>query len=130
MLHDFILDLDDFKEIKKIGESQFQFFYLIREKKTNIYYTARINKSKNTDQVEQYQFLNEVKQYMKVKYPTLIKFYGYNLFSFDRRQLKTVIFEFTPNGSLANVFQQEPEKWTLTVRYIEILGIALGMKFL
>lgn len=135
MISDFILDLNKFRTIESIGEGQFGKVYLVEENETGERYAAKVNKTGCADITDQRTFFNEVETYSKAKYPTILRFIGYNLFISDLEKYPTVITEYASGGTLENMLEklsraQTPPEWNGTKRYLTLLGVALGMKYL
>ena len=131
MISEFILDLKKFRFIKPIGEGQFGKVYLVEDTENGGLYAAKVNKEECVNLIDQKTFLNEVETYSKAKYPTILRFIGHNYFN----RYPTVITEYVSNGTLENMLEklslaQTPPEWNGTKRYISLLGIALGMKYL
>lgn len=135
MLNIVTIELNRFQIINKISESQYKKTFLIECKETGMKYEANENKYQCTKKIEQNTFKNKIKVYYQTNFPTVMSFYGYSLCNYFSEPYPTIITEHAPHGSLKNIISQarsnqHPPEWTNTLRYIQILGIGLGMSFL
>ena len=64
-----------------------------------------------------------------MKNPAIVLFHGFNLLNFKEKHHQTIIIEYMPNGSLDKLIERK-ERISSTTRYIILLGIAEGMKYL
>lgn len=125
-------DLNRFKIIKTIGKGQFGVVSLIFNDKTNQYYAAKEELSngndKNTLEIE-------MRTYSRVKNPSILEFIGYSPRNFNFEANLVLITNYMENGSLEKMTDKArhslaPHRYTSTSRYIILLGVALGMKYL
>lgn len=133
MIRNFIVTLDYYEKIRKIGEGHFSCVYLIKDRETNQEYATKINRKMISDEIEQRNFMSEIEIYSKIKHPAILGFVGYNLFNFESEPYPVSIFDYVPNGSLESyIFKVKNgnKRWTDTNKYIIILGISFGMRYL
>lgn len=135
MQSDLIVDLNEFKIMRMIGKGQFGKVFLIENKKTRRTYAAKINKLKLSLKREYRAFMNEIETYLNAKHPAVLGFFGYNCSDFNDQPYPTIITDYMPNGSLQDKMNKERESgfatsFTDTAKYIILLGITLGMKYL
>ena len=131
MLNNFIIDLDDFRIIKQIGEGKFSIVYLVENKKKLKQCAAKVNKNKCNTTNDQKTFFAEIEVYSKTNYPSILTFIGYNMNNFQLEPFPTIVTEYMPHGSLDKMLESvklslAPIEWTDSKRYIVLLGIALG----
>ena len=132
----YILDLGKFDIKKTIGQGEFGEVILIEERETGKKFAAKVNKKLNINSnVGQKTFMNEVETFSKIKYPSVLKFYGYNLNNFNFQPYPTIIIQYMPNGSLQEMIElsmrgMAPREWSDTNKYINLLGISLAMNHL
>ncbi|OHS97048.1 hypothetical protein TRFO_36797 [Tritrichomonas foetus] len=77
-------------------------------------------------------FFSEIEVLINVSNPAVLSF---NMSNFENLQQPVIITNYLENGSLDNILELEsrglcPEGWTTTKKFINILGIALGMDYL
>lgn len=134
----YIINLDDYKKIS-LGERAFKDFYLVENIKTQKIYAAKqILKEldeEEEDLEENTAQLNKVFTLIKLDNPAILKTIGYCLYNFKKEPGLTIIQEYMPNGTLQQIINQlrknkKPNGWTDTKNYINLLGIAIGMKYL
>ena len=92
-----------------------------------IYYNFSFQKSTRN-------MMDEIEIGSKTKYPTIIRFIGFSFYDFKDNQYLTIITEYLPNRSLKDFLNKIKNKENLpdisTKKYIILLGIVLGMKYL
>lgn len=126
-----IIDLDKYVQISKSGD-----VYKVREKSTNEIYEANpiLMDDPNDDQ-EKRQILKHLSLLQTLDNPAIIKFCGFSLTGFDGNIFPLLFTKYMDNGSLKTLFQSlregsPPKEWNNTKMIINIIGIALGMKYL
>ncbi|KAK8875845.1 hypothetical protein M9Y10_006020 [Tritrichomonas musculus] len=85
-------------------------------------------------------FLYNVAILLEVQCPSVIKYYGFNLRGFNLKGFQfnsspTLVVDYLKNKSLNSVIENifssfTPYGWTSTKTYINLLGIAYGMKYI
>lgn len=127
--HDrYIINLDEYKQKKKIGSGSYADVFLVKNKQTDKLYAAKINKGDD----ELSSSLDEAIILINMDNPAILKIYGYSLKDFEGEENFTTILDYMPHGSLYETIKQKnpPSYWTPTKMYINLLGIAIGMKYL
>ena len=130
-----IIDLSEYKVKKRIGEGSFGIAYLIKHRKTKKLYAAKVSKGKINTKQEKKQFFKEIDSQIKANNPSVLKLIGINLRNFNNKKHPTIITEYMVNKSLQTNLDYErknmrPDELTDTKKYIILLGLALGMKYL
>ncbi|OHT16708.1 hypothetical protein TRFO_12966 [Tritrichomonas foetus] len=131
-LSSFMIDLSDYVKKETKGSGSFSNVYLIQNKTDGKLYAAK--ESKKPLQDSQKEVINEIKILAAaMNCPSIIKLYGFNRTNFDNQPFPVIIMEYMKHGSLLSILDQERScnahpNWTPTKKYINILGIALGMK--
>lgn len=124
----------DFEIIGKLGNGSFGDVHLVMNKNSKKKYAAKISQSKNGKRNN--LFLREKNAYLKIQNPVVLKLISYSLENFQGKPNPVLILEYMPNGSLEDhlhkrtALSQPKESLTKSNKYIILLGIALGMKFL
>lgn len=129
------INLNDFKIIKNIDDGQFGAVYLVESQDTHKKYAAKVIKHECNTENDQNSFSNDINFYLKIKNPAILNILGYSLKDFDQKPFPTLIADYAENGSLKKVFDDShnsnfPNNLTNTNKYIILLGITLGMKYL
>ncbi|OHT08500.1 hypothetical protein TRFO_22911 [Tritrichomonas foetus] len=132
---DFICDLNTFIVKDTIGEGSYGRVLKIEHKISKQLYACKVTKNKLESEKEQQQYYNEIEILMGAVYPSILNLVGINMCDFDGNSFPVIITEYFENGSLDITLKQErkglsPKLWNTTKRYINIIGIALGMRFL
>lgn len=129
-----LVDLNEFEQKEPIGIGSYgQVFKAQRKDKM---YAAKILKSKlNVDEYRQKLFERELHCHQTLNNPAVVKYIGYSRTSFDGSDFPVIVTKYMPNGCLSRVFEKIrkkniPDGWNNTKMVINILGIALGMKYL
>ena len=122
-------NIEDFKVIKKIGEGTFGEIFLIENKEDHKLYAAKEMKSADES------FSKEIKSYSKVNNQAILTTYGYYFKNTDEINQPVIISDYMPNGSLQEMLQKERvslarHDFTSTKKFIILIGVALGMKYL
>lgn len=135
MMDQLVINLNYFKIIKSIGNGNFGRVFLVQNTITNVEYAAKVSIQEFWSEDLQKSFINEITSYPKVKYPSILSLFGFNLLNFDKKPFPTIITEYMPNGSLDIMLDKEyhslaPHQFSNSKKYIILLGIALGMNFL
>ena len=128
----FIIDLKDFQIIESLGSGSYGQTYLVEQKSTKNTFVAKVSKELCTES-SQKAFSNCIKSFYIVQSPAILKFIGYSLTNFVDEKYPTIITEFVKNKSLNLILEKEslgkpPINWNTSKKYINILGIALGMQ--
>lgn len=124
-----LLDLNDFKVIRKLGNGACGDIYLIKKKSNQNLFAAKVSRVECKKIPDQKSFFREISSLSKAKYPAVLPLIGFNLTNFEGNHFPTIITEFMPKGSLSDIFNSNlnlPQ----SKRYIILLGIAEGMKYL
>lgn len=134
-MDDYKVNLKDYKNIKQIGSGSFGAVFLVENSKTKIKYAAKVSHKEYKQEEGEPAFLNEVKMQINLNNPAILKLMGFSLYNFSKAPFPTIILEYMPNGSLAEMLEKcrrgiAPHEWTNTKMYINLLGIALGMEYL
>lgn len=129
-------DLNDYKfDGTAIGYGSNGTVYLAHNLTNGSKYAAKIvHTDRGFDFTNQKLLMREVLIHQKIDHPSIVKFYGFNFFSFKEPENfnPTILIEYVPNGTLGNQLKQnEPNsKWTPTIKYINMLGISHALKYL
>lgn len=134
-VEDIFFDVSYFKIRKLISKGNFADYYIAKNQENLTKHAAKIYITDEpiswSDQID---VLREAMILNKLQHPSIIKFYGVNFQSFqDPMQIKpSILLEYHPNGSLRKLLDKErrgicPTEWTLTKKYINILGISHAM---
>ncbi|OHS96611.1 hypothetical protein TRFO_37188 [Tritrichomonas foetus] len=134
-IQSFLLDLDDFTFVKSIGEGGFGRVVLVKHKETEQLFAAKISLKEVISTKDQKSFFSEVEILIKASNPASLNLFGFNMRNFSNDPYPLIITNYLPNGSLENIIEAEsrsiaPDEWDSTKKFINILGIALGMKYL
>lgn len=125
-----ITNLQDYKIIGTLGCGSFGQTFLVENVKTHQKYAAKVSHKEFTNEVDQVYFASIMKTFSELQNPAFIKIAGINLTDFFSQNHFTILNDYLPKGSLANVFHNERNWFTVTKRYLNLLGIALGMQYL
>ena len=92
----------------------------------------KMNKMKDYNKI---QLAREVDIISQLNHPLFVKFHGYSPVNFKLSQRPVIVTESTKNGTLKDILDQQRKKienpiWNETTKLINIIGIALGMKYL
>ena len=123
-----VIDLKDFNVSQTINGDKATGMMIIENKETNEKYIAQILKSNNDEEKDKKAFLDEFKNISSLNYPSILHFVGYSELDFDSQKNLTIILDYMSNNTLKSYLtrdQQDP-----TTKFIMLLGISLGMKFL
>lgn len=129
MIHDFIVDLNQFTILKRLGKGGFGEVQLVKHQKTQKLYAAKISILKYEKNEQQRSFFQELEAYLKVKHPAILSFYGFNINGFNNDHFPTIITKYMSKGSLRNVLKNN-KSFSFSKKYIIIYGIAEGMRYL
>lgn len=124
-----LLDLNDFKIIRKLGNGACGDVYLIKEKSSAKLFAAKVSRVECKSLSDQKSFFREISSLSKAKNPAVLSLIGFNLLNFEGDHYPTIVTEFMPKGSLWDILNGNinlPQ----SKRYIILLGIAEGMKYL
>ena len=131
------LYIKDYTRQIKLGSGSFAKVFIIENKTNNEQYAAKILKKQinELNEEEKKCLIREINILSKIKQETIIKFIGYSKFNFNNKEKPVIITEIASNGSLENILNNERKglnliEWDDTKKFINIFGIASGMKYL
>lgn len=124
-----IVNLNNFKIVDALEEGSFGPVLMIQENKTHRLFTAQISKSECKSKHDQKHFNQEIQSLLNISNPFILSIYGINSKNFRNEYFPTIITEYMPNGSL-NKLITDNEDFPLSKKYLILLGIAEGMKYL
>lgn len=135
MLTKFILQLDKYKILEPLGNGASGQVFLVEETSTKARYAAKVIIKQISNYEDQISFFSEIEILLSAKNPAILSLIGFNLQDFSHNNNPTIITPYMPKGSLGSLLQSEyqsnlPAEWTKTMKYINLLGIALGMEYL
>lgn len=123
------IDLDQYKLLDKIGESEFGETFRIKEISKGEIYVSKIIKIEVRE--DQIQLIGQKVNSIKVlNHASLHQIKGFSGTNFDKSSFPTVISAYSPNGSLRGIINDTHKKWDITRKMINIYGIASCLKFL
>ena len=132
-----VLNLDDFENTQQtLGSGTYGTVYLVKEKKTNIHYAAKVSKLP-LSQIQK-TFSRELSVLVHLDFPSIMKLKGYNETDFNGSDNPTLITEYCKKGSLQKVIISQRknslqkdgyENWNNTKKMINLIGI-LGINCL
>ncbi|OHT01858.1 hypothetical protein TRFO_07438 [Tritrichomonas foetus] len=133
-INQFLIDINDYEEVKEIGKGGFAVVKLLRNVQTHSMLAAKISVF-NTQRTDLQQvFLSEIEVLARLSNPAILKFHGFNLKYFNMPE-PVILTEYCCKGSLSKLLERlsSGEKiieWTEVKKCLNILGIAIGMKYL
>ncbi|KAK8849962.1 hypothetical protein M9Y10_018555 [Tritrichomonas musculus] len=128
-IHQFLVQIDQFKIIKNISLGGLVKNYLIEDQKSQ-QFAAKVIFIFNDNQ--EFDFEKMISFLGNFRHPTLVNFIGYSPIDFDGDIHFTIITEYYPNHSLYNLLKDNSKNNTITNTDIQIIliGICRGMDFL
>lgn len=124
------VNLQDYKIIGTLGIGSFGQVFLVENVNTHQKYSAKVSYKEFTNEVDQVYFSTLMETFSKLDNPAVHKIDGYNIINFFNENRLTVLTKFMTKGSLNQVFKNEKNSFTITKRYLNLLGIAFGMQYL
>lgn len=128
MIQDYIVDLNEFEHEGEAGNGSYGVIYKYRKKGTNEVFAIKKFLYPITIIDHLKSFLTEIVTLAKAKNPAVLSIYKFSLFDKCNEPYPTIITKFYPKRSLDIVLGSQD--LSSTKRYIIILGIAIGMKYL
>lgn len=128
-MNDLIVDLENYRIIKKVGEGSYGKVYLVQDIQTNEQLVAKESKVECQTTKDQKSFFNEITAFSKVHNPAVLSLIGFNMTNFEGDHYPTILTEYMPNGSLDKLFKENAD-FSSSEKYIILLGIAKGMECL
>lgn len=130
-------DYKVFKE-RRLGKGDFGYVCVAKSTKDKKEYAAKIiDVRDNFDGDDQKIILEEVFAFSKLNHKSIINLIGLNFRSFEyvTSLQPTFITEYASKGSLKTLLENEKKgdhnlEWTITKKYICLIGIADGMRYL
>ena len=130
MIQNFLIDISTkYDLVGLLGSGSYGSVYKYKNRDTDIIYAAKVSKNECISTEQQKNFFTEVVTLSKATNPAILPFYGFNLRGLQMAPNPTIILKYLPKGSLEKVLQLEPDL-QLSKRYLILLGIAEGMKYL
>ena len=131
------LDLNNFEKLSIIGQGSFGKVFKVIKKDSKEIYAAKISLQQlNVDQQALITNLKrEVNIISQLDHPSILKFIGYSPIDFSQEPYPTIVTEYSSNGSLDRIINQERQslslpQWDDTQKLINIYGIASAMSYL
>lgn len=124
------IDLQGYKIIDTIGIGPFGQVFLVENNDTQKQYAAKVSYKEFTNEVDQVYFASLMNSFSRLQNPAIQKIEGFNLVNFFGEKRFTILNDYMPKGSLNQVFKTERNLFTITKRYLNLLGIAFGMQYL
>lgn len=129
MIQDLLIELKDFTIVDTLGSGGFGVVHLVEEKSTGKLFAAKVSQKECKTVQDQKSLFQEILSYSKIKNNAILSLYGFNLLNFKGDHYPTIILPYMPNKSLDKLIK-ENKAFPLSKRYIILLGIAKGMKYL
>lgn len=137
LLTEFSFDFNNFEKHEKIGEGSFGKAFKIVNKESGLTYVAKESLHIFTE-FDIYLLKNlrrEADIMSELKFPSIVKFFGFNLHNIKNKPKPTFVLEYMPNGSLSDLLEIERKgekvpEWNDTKKLITIYGIAAAINFL
>ena len=131
----YIVDINNYEIIQKIGLGGFGSVYSAKNLKTNETTAAKVINLKEGDENSKIMINREIGIMARCKHPTIVKFKGFSLNDFHNEKNITIFMEYMAKGSLTSFLQKVKkslldEAYDNTNRQIILIGIARGMMYL
>lgn len=135
MLSNSLLQLEKYKIIETLDKGVYGQVYLVEDIETKAKYAAKVRFKTISSYKDQVSFFSEIEILSSAKNPAVLSLIGFNMQDFSHNNYPTIITPFMPKGSLRRLLKteyelQSPTEWTKTMKYINLLGIAVGMEYL
>ncbi|OHS93728.1 hypothetical protein TRFO_39975 [Tritrichomonas foetus] len=131
----FLIDIHDYVLKKKIGSGTFGEVITIINKLTKEEFAAKLYRT-NLDQFsDQKIFCTEIGISSRLSHMAIMKLKGFSFQNFKDEPYPIIVFNLMKNGSIGDMIDSSSKglvckEWTSTKRFINVVGIALGMKYL
>ena len=122
----YVISLDKYQVVKKIGEGAYSVVFLVEEKETKKKYAAKIHKLNDED--SRAKCLRSIEFLGQNHNQCLVNFIGYSPIDFEGKENITIILDYEPNGSLEDLIRNN--KLDNTQRQIILVGICRAMMYL
>lgn len=136
MIDDDLVDLSQYELTSEgLGSGGYGDVYKVKKKDTGELFAAKIFKSNVLGDTEQKKYFErEIKLSRIVKHPAVIGFAGFSQTDFSGNSYPVLLTEYMKNGCLSKLFnklrKKEKTGWNNTKMIINIIGIAIGMRYL
>ena len=126
-----VVNIQKYEKGDNLGKGSFGFIYVLKDPENSNKYVAKEIRCKSDQKKMELRikdFIQELNSYSKLDNPAILKFYGYSPINISDRKCPILILEFCENSSLDKKIKSL--NFSATSRYICLLGIAIGMKYL
>ena len=133
MIHNhkhFLIDLNDYECIDKLGDGAFGFVCSVRNKKTKELFAAKICVDGYENLTSQKLINREIGILMRLKHPNIIKFIGYSLTDFDGQNNATILMQLAKNNTFFEYIRDTKLGSDNTTLQKILIGIVRGMMYL
>ena len=136
MIDDDLVDLSQYELTSEgLGSGGYGDVFKVKKKDTGELFAAKIFKSNVLGDTQQkIYFEREIKLSRIVKHPAVIGFAGFSQTDFSGNFYPVLLTEYMKNGCLSKLFnklrKKEKTGWNNTKMIINIIGIAIGMRYL
>lgn len=130
-----LLDVDEFTKQEHLGSGTYGQVFLVEEKKTSKLFAAKVINEETTPD----QYIDrELSVFKVIHFPSILGFRGYTTVDFNHQNTVVFFTDYLKNKSLEDVLAAERKNklegnyaaWNNTKKMINLIGIALGMRYL
>lgn len=122
------ISIDKYERGEKLGSGTFGILYALIDPNSTERYAAKEINMDVEKKISIKIFNQEISAYLKLDNPSILKFYGYSKYNTLGEWHPTIIFELVENDSLSKNLKNK--QFSSTSRYIALIGIAIGIKYL
>ena len=131
----YIVNLDEYRVIEQLGKGESGNVFLVEKISTKEQFAAKVSNKQCIKKQDQILFFSEIETLINTNNPAILKFIGFSLSNFHSEPFPTILTEYLSHGTLMDILDKSehgnpPQEWTGTKKYINLLGIALDMKYL
>ena len=126
------IDLGDYSIVKELNSGSYGRVFLVKDNTTEKPYAAKVIDSERTTKM----LVNrEIGIFLRMKHPTIVKFFGYSLTDFEEEENVTLILQYAAKGSLEKLISNAQKKipqisFDNTILQKILIGVARGMMYL
>ncbi|KAK8892311.1 hypothetical protein M9Y10_029537 [Tritrichomonas musculus] len=132
MHSELIFNIKDYKIVGTLGNGSFGQVFLAENINTHQKFAAKVSHQKFSTDEDYVNISTQIEALSKFRNPSVLSVFKFSPINFLAEPYPVILTDYMSNGSLYRVLNSDPNSYefTITRKYVILLGIALGMQYL